>query len=162
MGHGRQIGIIHFRVRVGGFGGIDGLISYLRDNGIGALIDATHPFAAQMSVHAVAAAEAAGDASTALRARLAVLDHTYAAAPMQLGTVEQRIASALPADTKAGFAQYGAWLGAADTLELARLANRHLPQLKTHDAKGNRIDLVEFHPAYHALMRRSVAWDQRG
>ncbi|MCC2113415.1 MAG: cobalt-precorrin-6A reductase, partial [Hyphomicrobiales bacterium] len=33
---------------------------YLRDNGIGALIDATHPFAAQMSVHAVAAAEAAG------------------------------------------------------------------------------------------------------
>ena len=69
----------------------------------------------------------------------------------------QRIASALPADTKAGFAQYGAWLGAADTLELARLANRHLPQLKTHDAKGNRIDLVEFHPAYHAFMRKSAS-----
>ena len=28
---------------------------------------------------------------------------------------------------------------------------------RTHDRQGRRIDLVEFHPAYHALMRRSVA-----
>ncbi len=41
--------------------------------------------------------------------------------------------------------------------DLARLANTVLPQLKTHDRQGNRTDLVEFHPAYHALMRRSVA-----
>jgi precorrin-6A/cobalt-precorrin-6A reductase len=46
--------------RVGGFGGIEGLTRYLRENRIEALIDATHPFAAQMSAHAVAAAEAAG------------------------------------------------------------------------------------------------------
>lgn len=41
--------------RVGGFGGIAGLEAYLRDNHITHVIDATHPFAAQMSAHAVAA-----------------------------------------------------------------------------------------------------------
>ncbi|RUV61590.1 DNA alkylation response protein, partial [Mesorhizobium sp. M5C.F.Ca.IN.020.14.1.1] len=41
--------------------------------------------------------------------------------------------------------------------ELARLANVETPKLRTHDRQGRRIDLVEFHPAYHALMRRSVA-----
>jgi putative acyl-CoA dehydrogenase len=35
---------------------------------------------------------------------------------------------------------------------LARQANRHLPELKTHDRFGNRVDVVEFHPAYHELM----------
>ncbi|MDJ1163934.1 acyl-CoA dehydrogenase family protein [Burkholderia gladioli pv. gladioli] len=40
--------------------------------------------------------------------------------------------------------------------ELARLANRNLPELKTHDRYGNRIDWVEFHPSWHELM--SLAW----
>lgn len=38
--------------RVGGFGGVDGLATYLRDNSITHVIDATHPFAAQMSWNA--------------------------------------------------------------------------------------------------------------
>jgi precorrin-6A/cobalt-precorrin-6A reductase len=42
--------------RTGGFGGADGLAAYLRENRIDALIDATHPFAAQMTANAVAAA----------------------------------------------------------------------------------------------------------
>lgn len=46
-------------VRVGGFGGVAGLAGYLRDEGITHLVDATHPFAATMSGHAVAAAEQA-------------------------------------------------------------------------------------------------------
>lgn len=41
--------------------------------------------------------------------------------------------------------------------ELARLANTETPKLKAYDRQGRRIDLVEYHPAYHALMRRSVA-----
>lgn len=41
--------------------------------------------------------------------------------------------------------------------DLARLANTEIPRLRTHDRQGRRIDLVEYHPAYHALMRRSVA-----
>lgn len=44
-------------VRVGGFGGVDGLAAYLKTERITHLIDATHPFAAQMSRHAVEAAE---------------------------------------------------------------------------------------------------------
>ncbi|MGC9270592.1 cobalt-precorrin-6A reductase [Acidiphilium sp.] len=38
--------------RIGGFGGIAGLVDYLRGEAIAALIDATHPFAAQMTRHA--------------------------------------------------------------------------------------------------------------
>jgi precorrin-6A/cobalt-precorrin-6A reductase len=43
-------------VRVGGFGGSDGLVAYLKEQRISILIDATHPFAAQMSWNAAMAA----------------------------------------------------------------------------------------------------------
>ena len=43
-------------VRSGGFGGTAGLVQYLRDHEIHALIDATHPYAATMSAHAQSAA----------------------------------------------------------------------------------------------------------
>lgn len=46
--------------RIGGFGGIDGLVDYLRAERIDRVIDATHPFAAQMSRHAVEACARAG------------------------------------------------------------------------------------------------------
>lgn len=45
-------------VREGGFGGPDGLADYLRSEQINLLIDATHPFAAQISVHAATACAA--------------------------------------------------------------------------------------------------------
>jgi precorrin-6A/cobalt-precorrin-6A reductase len=47
-------------VRIGGFGGIEGLVGYLRAERIGAIVDATHTFAATMTAHAVAAASATG------------------------------------------------------------------------------------------------------
>lgn len=47
-------------VRIGGFGGVEGLVDYLRDSKTDIVIDATHPFAAQMSRHAVAACAEAG------------------------------------------------------------------------------------------------------
>lgn len=46
-------------MRVGGFGGVTGLTTYLRDHKISHVIDATHPFAAQMSHNAHAACSAA-------------------------------------------------------------------------------------------------------
>jgi len=46
--------------RVGGFGGVAGLVAYLRGERIDALVDATHPFARQMSTNAAAAAERTG------------------------------------------------------------------------------------------------------
>ncbi|MGA5304925.1 cobalt-precorrin-6A reductase [Nucisporomicrobium flavum] len=47
-------------VRTGGFGGVDGLESYLRAERIDAVVDATHPFAATMTGHAAAATSRAG------------------------------------------------------------------------------------------------------
>src|SRR5262249_11511976 len=38
-----------------------------------------------------------------------------------------------------------------------RLANENPPRLRTHDRYGNRINEVEFHPAWHQLMARGVA-----
>ena len=46
----------------------------------------------------------------------------------------------------------GTIVGSAKVQSLARQANRHLPELRTHDRFGQRVDLVEFHPAYHELM----------
>ncbi|HQS31188.1 isovaleryl-CoA dehydrogenase [Polaromonas sp.] len=46
----------------------------------------------------------------------------------------------------------GAALGSADMQTHARLANTHAPELHSHDRFGRRIDTVEFHPSYHALM----------
>ena len=53
--------------------------------------------------------------------------------------------------------QLGRYVRSVEAGEMARLANVETPKLRTHDRQGRRIDLVEFHPAYHALMRRSVA-----
>ncbi|WP_144125828.1 acyl-CoA dehydrogenase family protein [Catellatospora sichuanensis] len=36
-------------------------------------------------------------------------------------------------------------------------ANRHTPQLRTHDRYGNRVDEVDFHPSWHELMRVAVS-----
>jgi len=47
-------------VRVGGFGGTEGLAAWLVTEGVGAVVDATHPFASRISASAVAAARATG------------------------------------------------------------------------------------------------------
>jgi putative acyl-CoA dehydrogenase len=70
----------------------------------------------------------------------------------------------------------GAWIGdrahklgelvGSERMQLlADQANRHLPQLRTHDRFGERIDAVDYHPAYHELMAlafgaglHSIAW----
>lgn len=56
-------------VRVGGFGGVAGLADYLRRHRVTHLVDATHPFAATMSLHAVEATRLAGVAHIALTRR---------------------------------------------------------------------------------------------
>jgi precorrin-6A/cobalt-precorrin-6A reductase len=48
------------RVRIGGFGGVDGLAEYLLQQRAAALVDATHPFAAMISGNAVQAANRTG------------------------------------------------------------------------------------------------------
>ncbi|MBV1706114.1 MAG: acyl-CoA dehydrogenase family protein [Hyphomicrobiales bacterium] len=65
--------------------------------------------------------------------------------------------------------EHGAWLGRAETLALGDAANSFRPQLETHDRYGHRLDGVNYHPAYHALMARAMAeglhgapWQQPG
>ena len=50
----------------------------------------------------------------------------------------------------------GALIGTAEMQEHARLANVFTPQLHSHDRFGRRVDQVEFHPSYHALMGAAV------
>ena len=52
----------------------------------------------------------------------------------------------------ARLAEFGARAGSAEVAEWAMQANRNPPQLKSFDRYGQRIDEVEFHPAYHELM----------
>jgi len=53
--------------------------------------------------------------------------------------------------------EWGATLGAATTLGLGDAANRHPPELAQFDARGERIDAIAFHPAWHELMRLATA-----
>ena len=43
-----------------------------------------------------------------------------------------------------------------EPLEWGRLANEHPPKLRTHDRFGERVDTVEFHPAWHGLLELGV------
>src|SRR5262249_52022512 len=54
-------------------------------------------------------------------------------------------------------AVFGRRWGSAEMFELGRQANANPPKLHALDAKGFRRDIVEFHPAYHALMAESIA-----
>jgi putative acyl-CoA dehydrogenase len=51
----------------------------------------------------------------------------------------------------------GRLLGAAESFEHGRLANRNPPQLKSYNVQGERIDSIEFHPSWHALMQGIVS-----
>jgi putative acyl-CoA dehydrogenase len=51
----------------------------------------------------------------------------------------------------------GRYVGSAEAQAHAALANRHVPELRTHDRYGRRIDQVEYHPSYHALMHRAIS-----
>jgi putative acyl-CoA dehydrogenase len=53
-------------------------------------------------------------------------------------------------------ADLGRFVGSATARHHALLANRHGPRLETHDRLGHRIDEVEYHPSYHALMARAI------
>ena len=47
---------------------------------------------------------------------------------------------------------YAARMGDATTYAHAADANRHTPELQAFDSRGRRLDAVQFHPGWHALM----------
>ncbi|GAY12631.1 acyl-CoA dehydrogenase [Pseudonocardia sp. N23] len=74
--------------------------------------------------------------------------------PALVGAVEREgAAGALPT-----LRLLGEKVASAEFREHARLANENSPVLRTHDRYGRRIDEVEFHPSWHALMELSVGW----
>ncbi len=56
----------------------------------------------------------------------------------------------------ADLAPLGILAGTEEAQEHGRLADTHVPVLRTHDARGNRVDEVEFHPSWHWLMTQAV------
>src|SRR5690242_19857707 len=65
--------------------------------------------------------------------------------------------------------EFGRHWGSAAMAARGRAANENTPKLRTFDARGNRRDEVEFHPAYHELMAHSAhagvhnsTWDAQG
>lgn len=52
---------------------------------------------------------------------------------------------------------YGKWCGSARTIKLGFQANENPPKLRAHDPRGYRIDVVEYHPAYHELMDHAIS-----
>lgn len=55
-----------------------------------------------------------------------------------------------------GLRDIGLLTGSAEVLEWAVAANQHPPVLRTHDRYGNRVDVVDYHPAYHQLMSAAI------
>jgi putative acyl-CoA dehydrogenase len=53
--------------------------------------------------------------------------------------------------------EFGKLAGSAQLQQWGTLANENPPQLRTHDRFGHRIDQVEFHPAWHELLRVAMA-----
>jgi putative acyl-CoA dehydrogenase len=51
----------------------------------------------------------------------------------------------------------GLVMGSREAFDRGRLANENPPKLRTHDRQGRRLDIVEFHPAYHACMETSFS-----
>ncbi|MEO6391877.1 MAG: acyl-CoA dehydrogenase family protein [Pyrinomonadaceae bacterium] len=58
---------------------------------------------------------------------------------------------------EADLVEFGAQMGRAETIRLGETANRNPPVLHTHDRFGERIDEVEFHPAWHELLQIGVS-----
>ncbi len=53
--------------------------------------------------------------------------------------------------------EFGALLGREETIRWGFQANTYSPELRTHDRYGHRIDEVEYHPAWHAIMGLAMA-----
>lgn len=79
---------------------------------------------------------------------------------VDLFTADAPLAAAVAANggaaATAELSDFGRHWGSAAMAERGRIANENTPKLRTFDARGNRRDEVEFHPAYHELMAHSA------
>lgn len=79
---------------------------------------------------------------------------------IDLFAVDRPLADAVKANGGAAaereLSGFGKHWGSAAMADRGRIANENTPKLRSFDAKGNRRDQVEFHPAYHELMAHSA------
>lgn len=92
---------------------------------------------------------------------------------VDLFTLDRPLADAVTANGGAAaqreLSDFGKHWGSAAMAARGRIANENTPKLRTFDARGNRRDEIEFHPAYHELMAHSAhaglhnsTWDAHG
>lgn len=87
-----------------------------------------------------------------------LVDHDLADQPVIL----EALARARAGHALDDLHEIGRQAGSAEVLDLADRAEAHPPILRTHDRYGNRIDEVDYDPAYHELMRRAVGFGLHG
>ncbi|WP_314178573.1 acyl-CoA dehydrogenase family protein [Streptomyces winkii] len=80
----------------------------------------------------------------------------FAADPALTEAVARHASSGQAEAVRAELSELGLSAGSAEAQEWGRQANEVPPVLRTHDRYGNRIDEVEFHPAWHRLLDRAV------
>ena len=150
--------------RIGGFGGIAGLVNYIKAESIDILIDATHPYAQQMSHHAAAASAETGITRLALNRP-----------PWQAGAGDQwqefptwdDLFNAIPEDAHIFLAAGQDGMTAFDRDRHFDITARALerPQGLTHDinlirslpqaAAEDEIDLFQTHGITHLVCKNS-------
>ncbi|WP_371663325.1 acyl-CoA dehydrogenase family protein [Streptomyces sp. NBC_00280] len=85
-----------------------------------------------------------------------------------VAAVERHLDPGLLDEARDDLSGLGRSAGSAQVQEWGALANENPPKLRTHDRYGNRIDEVEFHPAWHRLLGKGVsagmtaAWTRPG
>ncbi len=91
----------------------------------------------------------------------AVFNQTEALGDVDLFTTDVALSDAVSregaAEATAELQRIGIELGDPRNAELARLANQYSPVWTSFDPQGHRVDRIEFHPAWHALMEGIVA-----
>jgi len=70
--------------------------------------------------------------------------------------LQEAVAAFGGAEAEKELSEFGRHWGSAAMAARGRVANENPPKLRTFDARGNRRDEVEFHPAYHELMAHSA------
>jgi putative acyl-CoA dehydrogenase len=92
-------------------------------------------------------------------------DNAFAADPVLGACLEAGLDEA----TEEELGEAGAYWGSVEAHEVARIAVEHGPGFRRFDHEGRRVDQVEMHPAYHALLNRGVtagvlssAWEEGG